>query len=172
MRSMKRVGLGLALAGLWAMSASPMLAADNGTVDAQVTVATPCLIASPPSVDFGTVQFGASGSHAIQVTNCGYGSELVLARGTDAAGDGGASWTLTNDTSPCGGGSNNYRLQLSASTVPAGTPLALTTSNQSIGSVGSGSDSLVDTLRLVMPCAGSDGIGQVMSFQVMFTATF
>ena len=57
MRSMKRLCIGLGLTLLWTSAASPILASESGTVAAQVTVATPCVLVSPETLDFGTLPF-------------------------------------------------------------------------------------------------------------------
>ena len=174
MRSMKRVGLGLALAGLWAMSASPMLAAEDGTVDAQVTVATPCVLVSPGTLDFGTLPFSFAGNpgtaqKAIDVQNCGGSGERLFARGTDASYNGSTIWTIGLDNT-CLDGVNHYALQAYKSS--SQIAVDLTTSDQPIDIVGAGSSSVYDALILIMPCSGSDGAGQVVTFSAIFTATF
>ena len=175
MRSIKRLGLGLAIAGLWATSAGPILAADNGTVDAQVTVATPCILVTPESVDFGTLPFSTAANlsaapRAIEVTNCGSSAEQIFGRGTDATSDGQTIWALNGEEQPCFDGLNKYNLVARASDLDPSVHLG--TTDELVESVGGGATAEVDQLLLFMPCAGSDGIGQTVSFQAIFTATF
>ena len=182
MRSLRRAGLGLALAGLWAGSAAPMLATDNGTVEATVSVATPCIIVTPSQVDFGTLPFSplggvptTNGLAAISYTNCSEIPERIYGRGTDATGSGAAgpvSWALVQAPA-CGNAAapvlNEYTLATVDGVNPA-QPLAL--ADQELEIVAAGSLGAVNQLAIRMPCAGSDGAGSLMSFQAVFTATF
>lgn len=174
MGSLRRRGLALALIGLWAIGAAPALAADNGTVDAQVTVATPCIIVTPDFVDFGTLPFTPSaydtrgvGTAPLGYESCSGIEETVFARGSDATGTS-ATWTLSRDGYPCLNPSPNlYRLWLNAQ-----TSLSLSTQDQQLEVVAAGAPGTVTALNIHMPCAGSDGAGELMSLQVVFTATF
>lgn len=181
MRTLRRTALGLVLAGLWAGSALPVLAADSGTVEATVTVATPCLIVTPNQVDFGTLPFSAiagplsSGVESVSYTNCSEASQRVYGRGTDATGGSGTeafSWTLTS-LPACGSVDNpvlNQYALVAADGVNPATPLSLT--DQQLEVVAGGAQGTVSMLGLYMPCAGSDGVGAIVSFQAIFTATF
>jgi hypothetical protein len=167
--------LAIALAGLWAMSASPMLAAEDGAIDAQVTVATPCIIVSPASLDYGTLPFSSAGNpgygaRAIQLQNCGSSAEQMFARGTDATIGDSTVWALVN-ADPCTGAPNEYFLRARDNS-NTGPFVGLTTTNQVLETVGAGNDALTNELQLVMPCVGSDGAGQIVTFQAIFTATF
>src|SRR3989442_943412 len=116
MRNLRRFAIGVALATVWAGSALPVLAAEGGTVDAQVTVATPCILVDPPSLDFGSLPFTSPtnvgfGNLGIDLTNCGAGPELMFGRGTDATIGGNPVWTLRSYAyPPCPGGLNEYSL--------------------------------------------------------------
>lgn len=174
MRSQRAVITVLA-AALWVASAAPLLAADNGTVDAQVTVATPCILVSPSTLDFGTLPFTTLSNQgyaprAIQIENCGTSQEQLFGRGTDATANAVTVWTLS-DTEPCNGGLNEYFLRARDNS-NTGPFVALTTVDQPLEVVGSGNLALTNELQLVMPCAGSDGVGEVVTFQAVFTATF
>jgi len=174
MRNLRRFAIGVALATAWAGSAIPALAADNGAVDAHVTVATPCILVAPPSLDYGTLPFTTPtnqgyGARSIQLQNCGSSQEQLYARGTNATGTG-ATWALV-PADPCSGGLNEYFLRARDNT-NTGPFVALTTTNQVLETVGAGNAALTNELQLVMPCAGSNGIGVTMTFQATFTSSF
>jgi len=173
MRSLRRAGLALALGGVLAANAAPTLAAETGTVDAQVTVATPCLVVSPPTVDFGTLPFSTQlsqgySSQAVEIANCGSSAEQVYGRGTDATSAGG-TWALTADHDSCYSTVNEFNLKVRS---PAGLNEYVGSSDLLLETVGAGGIAAANELMLIMPCVGSDGIGEVMSFQAIFTATF
>jgi len=174
MRSLRRAGLGLALVALWATSVTPILASDNGTVDATVTVATPCVTVSPSQLDFGTLPFSSlafpgSANRPLQVHNCGSSGEQLFIRGTDATLAGAAVWTLNAEAQPCYGGLNEYTLIAGTG---VGTSTALTKVDQLAETVGADADAATNSLALYMPCAGSNGIGSTLAFQAIFTAAF
>lgn len=172
MRSLRRLGLGIALAAAWVGSATPLLAADNGVVDAQVTVATPCITLVTPTIDFGTLPFSApgidgTGQGSVTYENCGESVERIWAAGTDATGTS-ATWNLIDYlTTACQQPLNTYRLALSGGAIA--TNLTLTA--QELELLDAATSNWLNA-SLFMPCAGSDGVGQVMSFQILFTATF
>jgi hypothetical protein len=178
-----RIGVALAGACLWAMTAGPLAANDNGSVDAQVTVATPCIeITSPASgsLDFGTLPFShdfttSSSNRGVSYTNCGSSAERVFGRGTDATGGTGglATWQLV-DFNGCTGGPNRYSIDVLAPNQYGGdgTVLWLSTLDQELETVQASTAGTVDNLSLAMPCVGSDGVGGTMTFRVTFTATF
>ncbi len=175
MRSLNRLAVAVALATVWASSAIPVLAADSGTVDAQVTVATPCIIVSPTTVDFGTLPFTTLaiqgyGARSIQLQNCGTGPEQMYVRGTDATFGSSTVWTLVA-ADPCSGGLNEYFLRARDNS-NTGPFVGLTTTDQVLETVSAGSNALTNEIQLVMPCTGSDGVGQTVTFQAIFTATF
>jgi hypothetical protein len=156
-------------------SAVPVLAADNGTVNAQVVAGGAACLTVSSAVDFGTAQFQALGSSAVTVgtpgvavTSCATGSETILARGTDATAPG-TIWTLTlaaqcSPQAPA----NLYNLGLRAG---GNDPdVYLSTANTSLGSlVAAGTLSRTPIMR--MPCTGSAGTGQTMTMSYVFTAT-
>jgi hypothetical protein len=179
MRSLQRAGLGLALAGLWVGSAAPMLAADSGSINAEVDVAAPCIVVDPGTLDFGTLPFSSNdvlpsiGAAGFSYLNCSSGAEIVFARGSDATGGGGAvTWTLDGTPSMpayCpSAGLNTYVLGFSSS----GGTHYLTTTQQQIETVPGNAYGTNGDMGLVMPCVGSDGLGTTMSLQILFTATF
>ena len=162
----------LALGG----SAVPVFAADNGTVNAQVTATeVACILVLPAStVDFGSAGFNAQGvqnvtvaAAAIRVTSCSGASQTLFGKGTDATA-GAATWNLvtTPQCSTTGGPLNQYNLGLRS--VTSDTYLA--TTDTSLGSLAS-SGSYDRTAILRMPCTGSSGTGQSMTMSYVFTAT-
>ena len=173
----RRPVLTVALAGvLLALLAPPALAAETGTVDATVTVASPCITVGDP-IDYGTLGFAPTGSVPSPATgtttyqNCSSEVEVVDALGTDASGTG-ASWTL-QDQQPCLGTTdlNEYRVELKdweqisfalSSTVarPVDPAFAVSAVPTTL------------TTYLYMPCSGSSGAGLTMSFQIQLIAHF
>lgn len=178
MTRLKRVGLVLAAASLWAGGAGPILAADNGTVDAQVTVATPCLTVTTPAIDFGTLPFtpeayssAGVGQQSVAYESCAGIDETIFARGTDATGPS-ATWQLSADGIPClTPDPNLYRLSLTGPSQPA-ISLALRTTDQELETVAAGAAGATDQAHIQMPCAGADGAGETMTMQIVLTATF
>lgn len=168
----RRIVLAAACAAVWIVPATTTYATDNGTVDAQVTVAMPCLEITDPTttIDFGTLGFSAStdsvvqGSTTVTYHNCSAMESRVWAQGTDAQGTT-ATWALDNPLTgtPCAWGVNRYRLALG---------LVLGTTAVEIESALAGDASATKFYYLTMPCAGSDGAGETMSFRVTLTATF
>jgi hypothetical protein len=178
----------LAAAAL-AATATPALGAVAGTVDAKVTVASPCIMLSRSSIDFGGGGLSRPGTpmtqlqnHQLDVASCGTGAQTLYARGTNAvASDGsGDTWSLVQagQSDLCTVGPNTYILTNrlwngSASVAVTG----LTTVNRAfVDGAGSpyglaGAASLRVDQLLFMPCAGSVGAGKAMSFQLTYTAS-
>lgn len=177
-------GMAVALA-YSALSALPAFSADTATVEAKVTVTAPCITVavtwpSAPTLDFGSSLFttptqpgGGSLMDAISVTNCAPGIENVLVRGTDATSTTTSStWTLQNSLATCSAGLDKYALEADmadgngAHNSPA---VKLELTNQLLGNIPPGTRGV--TPRLWMPCTGSKGAGETMSFQLIFTAS-
>jgi hypothetical protein len=161
-----------------AASAGPVFGDDTGTVAAQVTAATPCLlIQGSTSIDFGTATFstpGPTGNALFKnpgestLVNCTDAGESVFARATDAAGSGGAAWSLEpNLTNPCTAGPDTFSAMAADST---GAKF-LTTANSTFRTL-SGGESRPIGFTMYMPCTGSSGAGQTMSFSYIYTVTF
>jgi hypothetical protein len=155
----------------FAMSSLPAFSADAGTVTATVTVAGPCITVPTTTIDFRSLRFSSptanvTGAETLGYTSCSAAAEKVFARGTDATGTS-ATWTLTTYSSPCADAVNKYGLDLHA----AGLRHPLTGTDQEIETVAAGVPGTSTLLELTMPCQGSTGGGQIMSFQVHFTAT-
>jgi hypothetical protein len=156
------------------------LAADNATIDATVTPATPCITIDQTSIDFGTPPFSttsgesvATAAPPVTVTNCGANDEQLLASGTGAdSGDPNspAHWNLVPQSVDCA----STAPDTFAIDVPLGTNgvVFLSTNPAAIQAVaGNGGTASIDH-EIHMPCSGSSGVGQVMSMQILYTVTF
>ena len=104
---MRRSLIGLLAASVVLLPcAAPAFGDSSGAVAAHVQVASPCIIVTPSSMDFGTVRFAASsGAGAVfrqyQIDPCGM-SETILVRGTPATSDPvGATWQPASTPSTC-----------------------------------------------------------------------
>jgi hypothetical protein len=155
---------------------SRMLAADNGVVQADVTVpgAVACLQLSTTTVTFGSAPLGTldrSAATPVTITNCGVGPASILARGSDATGPG-ATWILDDTAALCGPVSppglalDRYKLRI----MVGGTPTHLGLTNKPVETLVGGGSSSHD-LRLSTACPGSSGAGQTLSLQVSYLAT-
>lgn len=186
MKRLFSVAGGLAIAGSYfVLSGVPAFSADSGTVNAQVTAMEACITVSPTTtVNFGTQPLSspsltsiASGA-ALGFTNCSTAQESVFVRGTDATGST-ATWAL--GAGGCSPGTNNYGIRfgdvvdgayvevLQLSTTNQGAPNASTPGAPN--TYAAGATRSYDP-RLIMPCTGSNGTGQTMAMQFIFTATF
>jgi hypothetical protein len=156
------------------LGATPGMGADNGTVDAEVTVeaAAACLELSTSAISFGTLALGAenaSGTPGITVSNCGEADATILASGSNATGTG-AAWNLVDSAATCADtlGTDNYHLGLAT---PAGASIAtLSTSNKELG-VLAGAGTADHVARISTACPGSSGAGQTMSMAITYIAT-
>ncbi|HEX5014790.1 MAG TPA: hypothetical protein VFV72_11610 [Candidatus Limnocylindrales bacterium] len=152
----------------------PTMAAGNGTVDAQVTIAraAACLEISTSAVDFGTLGLGAEdapGTPNIDVTNCGDGYETLLASGANATGTT-VTWNLVDSAATCATtlGTDNYRLGLST---PGGAPIAgLATENKAVATLAR-DESATHSARIWTACPGSSGTGAVLNMQINYLVT-
>jgi hypothetical protein len=148
--------------------------ADNGSVDAEVTIAqaAACIELSANSISFGTLALGAedaAGTPGITVTNCGEAGATIFASGTDAAGSG-AAWTLDDTAATCADtlGTDSYHLGLATA---AGAAIAsLSTENKEVGTL-DGAANASHVARISTACPGSSGAGQSMSMQINYLAT-
>lgn len=166
-----RALVGLVVGCAIALSAAPAFGDSEGTVSAQVTVAGPCIQVTPASLDFGSLGFSSDSnnptgaSRSVTATNCGPAGS-VLARGSNATSTGGATWTLEVEPSALCSAPNRFMQRVSN----GGASFALSaTENTSIRALGAGEAAPLDAF-VIMPCAGSSGAGQVMTFSYLFTA--
>ena len=148
---------------------------DHGTVDAVVTMASSvvCLELSASAIDFGTRQFGDVGiaaDPAILVTNCSIVTEDVLARGTDASGDGPTTWVL-DDTGTCAAATlptDHFALALERQ--DSNAQVRLGTSNKPLETLSNGA-AISHLARIDTPCPGGSGAGVIMTMHITFVAT-
>jgi hypothetical protein len=157
-------------------SAVPVFGADNGTVNAQVSVAAApaaCITVPATTVDFGTQAFNGAGQttqdsgSAITVSSCSTGVQSLLARGTSAVGPQ-ATWTLTT-TPVCAATPVTNEYNLGRILAGGFSALGLTNSTLTSSLAVGGSFTITPVLR--MPCVGSGGAGTTMSMSYVFTAT-
>jgi hypothetical protein len=100
----------------------------------------------------------------VTVTNCGAAATL-LGRGSNATSTGGTTWAPAFDGESLCPSPNNYvqRVDTGATSIPLSNQSKLL--RQLAGSVAASLNAIV-----VMPCVGSGGAGQVMTFSYVFTA--
>jgi hypothetical protein len=169
---------GLALAAaVFVLSAVPAVGASSGSVSASVTPSAACLTVTPSSLDFGTANFSrvnpggnvesVVGGNPLTVTNCSQDTETIFVSATAATNAAQtASWSLNSSFDQCAAGPDQYAINLSNS---AGF---LTTAETTFRDfVGGGNTITGTTPFLHMPCSGSHGAGEAMSFSINFTAT-
>ena len=154
------------------LSTTSAMAADNGSVDAQVTVseAAACIELSVTAISFGTVALGAenvSGSPTIGVTNCADTDATILASGTNATSPT-ATWNLVDSAASCADtlGLDNYHLGLATPIITT----KLSTSNKEVATLAAAA-SISHVARIWTACPGSSGAGQTMSMQISYLAT-
>lgn len=152
-------------------------AEDSGTVSAQVTVATPCITVGP-NIDYGTLPFSTvtpfvqvSKTGTTSFTNCSVSAEKVYVRGTNAvSASGGATWRPIS-ASTCSTAQqiiDVYTHSIADST--HGVFLSLTDQLFDPASA-AGATSTLRT-QMTMPCSGSNGAGETMTFSIIVTASF
>jgi hypothetical protein len=172
MTTIRLIAVSAIAALAFAASAIPAFGDGSGTVSATVTAAAPCITVSNTSLDFGALPFSTPDAvstkrlpeGASNVASCSAQSERLFVHGTDATGPS-ASWTLAGASAgPCIVGPNKYGLSLrfNFEVVPSDVQFATLPAGQSTS----------PEFGLTMPCTGSDGAGQTLSFQYVFTATF
>lgn len=184
-RTLALVVLVAATVVAWAASALPAFGADSGTVDATVTVATPCILISPPTVDFGSMAFRdgseeyadlVANPQTIGYTNCSEAAENIFARGTNAADANGAtaSWALDPGLASCPQTPDVFGMALTDATL-GGVQLALDNAQLEgalAPALAPGATGGFNMWHVIMPCTGSSGAGATMAMSVIFTATF
>lgn len=150
------------------------MATDNGTVSAQVTVATPCVTVGP-NIDYGTKGFSTStppvsstSSGTSSYTNCSSDPENIYVRGSNAVStSSSATWQLTG-TGTCSAGVNRYYHSVGDDV--GGANLSL--SDQLINPAAAAGATKTLFANIAMPCSGSDGAGETMTFSIIVTASF
>ena len=141
-----QVILALVIVALAALGSSPALATHTGTatVNATVTPAVVSVTATPPSVDYGTVQLDTADNiptpATFLATNNGSIIENILIRGASTA-----DWALVS-TVPA---TDEYRHEASRDAFT--TPIILTTTNQTLELGVAVSGTVTVSLRLDAP---------------------
>ncbi len=166
--------LAVVVALLMPLTAFPTLGADNGTVNATVATAAPCMTLDMTSVDFGVHSFqpaladGFAGGPVV-VSDCSTVNQELFVSGTNASSTSSSVvWTLTDSSDPCAAGLDTFRV--SAVNALLGNQNILPTLFRSIGPVWAGSPATIN-LNLWMPCEGSSGQGETMTFDINFLVT-
>jgi type 1 fimbria pilin len=165
----KHVFASLLVACVLAVGAAPAFGDDEGTVSAQVTVAAPCIQITPTQVDFGSLGFSSSSanpvsaSRPLSATNCGATADLLV-HGSNAVSATGATWALQPDGQVCPT-PNNYVQRVGSGAVS----IPLDTQDRNLRQLAGGETADVNALVL-MPCVGSSGSGEAMTFSYVFTA--
>jgi hypothetical protein len=126
-----------------------------------------CLLLDTASIDFGTLDFGVTGTASPEytVTSCSVAAQDLWVHGTDAANaNGSAGWSLL----PQMPGVDEFAV---TGNVPEFRSFVLTTAAQQLGEFASEQAHGGINHRLFMPAAGSAGAGQTMSFDIVWTAS-
>ena len=157
--------------------AVPAGAEPSGTVDATVEVEGPCITVSAATTDFGTLGFSSvdtntvASSDSIGVSNCSSQFQDIYAAATDASGDASGSRALNQwDESvlACSWGVDSYGAGLRHAGAPLDHWLS-STADSYIWSIPSGIAILWLDPLLLMPCSGSNGVAEVMTFSYTIT---
>jgi len=148
------------------------MATGEGTVSAQVTVAAPCVTVGP-NIDYGTKGFStatvpSSSTGVSSYTNCSSEPERIYVRGSNAVSTSStATWQVTG-TDPCSVGVNRYYHGVGDDTGGAN----LSTTDQLINPSAAAGATKTLYATMTMPCSGSDGAGETMTFSIVVTASF
>jgi hypothetical protein len=175
--TVKRLAIIAVATAAFVLSAVPAFGDSTGAVAMSIEVAAPCVTISPASVTFPSKPFSPSPTSPVfsiantehGVTNCSAGGEQIFARGSNATGTSGASWTLADATSAIGVDKYALRLEGTSSEGWKGV-VTLSLADQLVKALGAGS-SLTFGAGLYMPTVESSGAGQTMSMSVTYTAT-
>jgi hypothetical protein len=178
---LRRVMVVLAVVVGTAAGPTSVAAAEEGAVDASVEVQNPaaCIVLGGTVIDFGVQRFstashveGASGTPTI-VTNCSGGDADLVVRTTRATNEAGTvEWSPVSNGETCNGGPNTFAHGVLYVT----TGVMLSETNQSLIPNSGHTSHLSDGEQIGfghamnMPCTGSDGNGETMSWVVTFTA--
>lgn len=176
---MKRTLALLGVASLWLLAtAAPSIGADNGTVNATVSTPAPCMTLDQTGIDFGIAPFSPAGVNnelgaGVVVTNCAGAvvDETLWIDATDAnSTSSSALWTLIaplNWSNPICPNLNQFHLQAQT---PGLTYSVGAGAFQALEPI-PGAGSLPVDLTVRMPCEGSDGQGETMTFDINFLVT-
>jgi hypothetical protein len=153
------------------------MAAGEETVSAQVTVATPCITVGP-NVNYGTLAFSTvnpfvqvSASGTTSYTNCSVTSEKVYMRGTNAVSASSSATWRPISASTCSTAQQIVDVYLhSVSDGTGGAFLSL--SDQLLNPAAAAGATRTLSTQMTMPCSGSSGAGETMTFSIILTASF
>jgi acyl-CoA hydrolase len=156
----------------------PAGAEPSGAVEATVSVEGPCLTVSATSVDFGVAALSNNGENTqasaelFNVTNCSSQVQLLFASASDAVGNATGGWTLDQwDESAlaCAWDTDTFGAALNY-TAPPGYPFWLPAGAADMQiSTQAGGDTNEYGPLLLMPCTGSSGVGEIMTFGYTLT---
>jgi len=142
---------------------------DTGVVQATVTANDAACITVPSlAIQYGSAVFSTSGTPvnktgSVTVTSCSGSPQNILARGSDAAQEGGgATWVLGTVTCPTPKDVFSHFVNEVQMTTPGNTSISMSTA--SLG------QTVSPSTRLTMPCTGSGGAGALMTTTLVFTA--
>ena len=169
-------GLAASGAAAFALSAIPALGNPGGSIAATVTVSAPCITLGTNAIDFGTHNFSTNSVDSFTnkfvnptYTDCSPSSENVFVHGSDATGGGGAAWTLRDGgINTCPFGTNVYTSEIEDNLLNI---IQVSTVDRTLATTTAGG-SAAFIFILHMPCSGSSGAGQLMSFTYTLTASF
>lgn len=157
---------------------APVGAAPSGTVDATITVEGPCITLPTIPIDFGPVGFSQIASNTVDiagsffVANCASGqTQEIYAQASAASGSGTGAWTVNQwDGSAlmCALGSDIFAAGLRRT---GDLPWVWLSSTADTLVYTSALFSATVTPSVVMPCSGSSGVGETMTFTYTLTAT-
>jgi hypothetical protein len=170
----------LVVAALLAMvfAAAPVSAAPSGDIDATITVEGPCITLPTVPIAFGSVGFSQATSNnqdsALPVTVglCASGQPQELyARASDATGDLTGAWALQywdGVTLICDGGTDVFGAALALGSDP--TTWLSSTADALLGTTLKTQTSTFAAPSVLMPCSGSTGVGETMTYTYTITA--
>lgn len=137
-----------------------------GSLTATVTVAAPteaCLLLTASTLDFGTLDFGASAtSPAYDLVSCSTEAQDLFAHASDATSEA-SLWTLTAPPRA------EDQFSVDAATLEAAREW-LTSDALPMGIIEAEATAPGQNHVLEMPPAGSSGAGETMSFDIIWTA--
>lgn len=169
------MGVALAVA-----SVTPAAAAGSGTVPGSVTVeqSVACLLVEG-SYDFGSQPLAAangapdphSSSTTAGITSCGTDTQDVLVHGSNAIGDAvpAATWQLSAGAVSGSCGVDTFGIGVTMADVANSPTVPVSLLDSSFGSFSPGLQFNTGA-NIYMPCSGSSGAGETMTFSVVYTA--
>jgi hypothetical protein len=167
----------VAIATLGALPPAAGQTGPEATVTATMRIASSCLVVSPTTVDFGSLEFTqpagtrsnpapAEATAAVTVRNCSSQGQTILVRGGPAVGTG-VVWAHAPPGADVCIGPNLF---IQGVRDASGATKRLTIVDQAFKSMPAGANEPV-TLTLTPPCSGSTGAGVQVSVKYTFVAT-